>query len=58
MSSIDDIKAKGEQIRTTIDRLLAEIEELVEATYSEPADPGRMTIINEVATYGENRQLF
>jgi len=58
MASIDAVKTQGEQIHTTINTLLAEIEALVEATYREPADSDRMTIINKVTAYGENGQLF
>lgn len=52
MASIDDVQAQGEQIRTTINTLVSEIETLVEATYREPADPDRVAIINKVMTYG------
>jgi len=58
MGSIDVVKTQGEQIRATINALLTEIEGLVEATYKEPAFLDKMTIINKVAAYGENRQLF
>jgi len=58
VASVDAVKTQGEQIRTTINTLLAEIEELIEATYSEPADLDKMTIINKVTTYGENKGLF
>jgi len=58
MASIDEVKKQGDHIRTTINAVLAEIEALVEATYREPADPDKMTIIKKVAAYGENRQLF
>src|SRR6266567_4312628 len=58
ISSIDDVKAQEKHIRTTINTLLAEIEALVEATYREPADSDRMTIINKVTVGGESSQLF
>jgi hypothetical protein len=58
MASLDSVKAQGDQIRSTIDRFLAEIEELIEQIYREPADPGRLAIINKVIAYGENKRLF
>jgi hypothetical protein len=58
MASVDSVKAQGNQIRSTIDRFLAEIEELIEQIYREPADLGRLAVINKVIAYGENKRLF
>ncbi len=57
LTAIDDIDAQREQIRAIIDTLLAEIEELVEIVYREPADANRMAIINAKLVSGENQGL-
>jgi hypothetical protein len=52
------INADKQQIRTTINSLLWQIEDLVVLTYSEPADANMIESINAMMTHETNGELF
>ena len=58
MTSIDNLNAEKQQIRTTINSLLWQIEDLVVLTYRDPADGNMMESISARMTHGTDRELF
>ncbi|MBV9710154.1 MAG: Eco57I restriction-modification methylase domain-containing protein [Ktedonobacteraceae bacterium] len=58
MLAIDAIETQKQEMRTTITALLAEVEELVEAIYSEPADSGKMESIDKLRKKNKGAELF
>jgi hypothetical protein len=59
MASVNNIATKAQQIHTTINMLLSEIETLIENTYKEPADAEMMEkIINAKKKHNDYGELF
>jgi hypothetical protein len=58
MASVDNITTKAQQIHTTINTLLSEVEKLVEDTYKEPANAEMIEFINAKMAHGSNGELF
>ncbi len=59
MASVADITTKSQEIQNTIDRLLSEIETLVQATYREPADEEMLEVIDAIKMKkSSNGELF
>ncbi|MGZ3611382.1 MAG: Eco57I restriction-modification methylase domain-containing protein, partial [Ktedonobacteraceae bacterium] len=58
MASLDSVSLQEKQIRSTIDTLLSHIDILIETAYSEPADAGKMEIINKKRSTINGNGLF
>ena len=58
MASVENLNTENQRIRATINTLLSQIEDLVELTYSEPADAEMMESINAKIAHGTNGELF
>jgi hypothetical protein len=58
MASVDNLNSEKQRIRTTINTLLSEIEDLVALTYSERADAEIMESINAMMAHDTNGELF
>ncbi len=58
MLAVEAIEIQKGQIQATIQTLLLQVEELVEATYNEPADSSKMEIIHKLREKSRGAQLF